>query len=168
MEATGADTSTIKDLVREVSFGKTVPRALATLTLPDAVKNFVQFTFDTIAGSKVHEIASLFTFGRENLIPDQFCQVVEDLEDQAPQQLDLLLCYLDRHMEGNGGEHRPMARQMIGDLCGEDETKWEECRVAAIRALEHRLALWDGISACIHQRRQESESRIYGSQIDVA
>jgi hypothetical protein len=151
MEATGADTSAIKDLIREISFGKTVDEALATLSIPETVKDFVQFSFDTIGKSKVHEIAALITFGRRDLIPDLFCDLVEDLDERYPNQLNLLCYYLDRHQEVEAGEHGPMMMQMVVELCGEDETKWEECQVAAIRALKHQMALWDGIAACINQ-----------------
>jgi hypothetical protein len=166
MEATCADTSPIKDLIREISFGKSVPEALASLSIPEAVKNFVQFSFDTIAGSKVHEIASLFTFGREHLIPDHFRNLVEDLEEQPSYQVDGLLYYLGRPLEVAAGEYHPMAMQMIVELCGEDDTKWEECRVAALQALEHRQALWDQILTCIHQRRQELGSPIFADNGD--
>jgi hypothetical protein len=166
MEATCADTSAIKDLIREVSFGKTVAVALASLSIPEAVKNFVQFTFDTIARSKVHEIASLFTFGREHLIPDDFRSLVEDLEEHPSHQVDAFLYYLGRPLEVAAGEYHALAMQMIVELCGEDEAKWEECRVAAIRALEHRVALWDAVVTCIQEKRQEQESRIYADNTD--
>ena len=151
MEATGADTSAIKDLIREISFGKTVHEALGTLSIPDTVKDFVQFSFDTIAKCKVHEIASLITFGRRDLIPDLFCDLVEDLDARHPNRLHLLCYFLDRHQAVEAGQHGPMAMQMIAELCGEDDTKWEECRMAAIRALEYRMALWDSIAEGINQ-----------------
>jgi hypothetical protein len=150
MEATGADTSAIKDLIREISFGRTVQDGMESLSLPEAVTDFVGFTFETIARNKVHEIASIFTFGRRDLIPDYFCDLVEDLNDQHPNQLNLLCYYLDRHRAVEAGAHGSMALQMIAELCGEDEAKWKECQVAAFRALEYRLALWDAIADCIN------------------
>jgi hypothetical protein len=168
MEATCADTSAIKDLIREISFGKPVAEALASLSIPEAVKNFVQFSFDTIAKSKVHEIASLFTFGREHLIPDHFRSVVEDLEEDPSYQVDALLYYLGRPLEVAAGEYHPMAMQMIVELCGEDDTKWKECRVAALLALEHRKALWDEVVTCIHQRRQDLGPRIFADNTDYS
>jgi hypothetical protein len=155
MEATCADTNPIKDLVREISFGKTVHQALAELSVPEAVKGFVGFTFDTIARNKVHEIAALFTFGRENLIPESFSDLVEELGKNFPGQANALQYYLDRPIQVDVGDYGSRAMQMMVEFCGEDEGKWEECRVAAILALEHRLALWEAIGAGIAQRRQE-------------
>jgi hypothetical protein len=151
MEDTGADTSAIKDLVREISFGKTVEAALATLAIPDVVKQLVQFSFDTIARSKVHEIASLLTFGRCDLTPDRFCDLVEEMDERDSNQLSLLCYYLNRHREVEAGRHGPMSMQMLVELCGEDESKWEECLAAATRGLEHQLAMWDAIAAGISQ-----------------
>lgn len=156
MEATGADTSPIKDLIREISFGKTVAGALTCLPVSEAVKKLVLFSFDTIAGSKVHEIAAIFTFGQEDLIPVQFCSQVEEIEEITPSQLRQLRYYLDHHhLEVDAGDYRPIALQMIVELCGEDDNKWAECQAAALRALEYRVALWDQILTCIQQRRQE-------------
>jgi hypothetical protein len=166
MEDTCADTSAMKDLIREISFGKTVPAALANLSVPEAVKNFVQFSFDTIARSKVHEIASLLTFGSEDLIPEDFCRHVEDLDPQ--QQVTGLVYYLEHNIKVVAGDYGPMAMQMMVELCGEDETKWEESGIAAVRALEHRVALCDEISSCISEKRQERASRIKAEAPDYS
>lgn len=155
MEVTGADTSPIKDLLREISFGKNISEALDVLATPEGIKQHVQFTFDTIAGSKVHEIAALITFGRRHLIPDTFRDLIEDLNVRHSNQLSLLAYYQGRHEEVEAGEHDPIAMDMIVELCGEDESKWKECQQAAIRALEYRMALYDSIVACISHKRQE-------------
>jgi hypothetical protein len=44
-----------------------------------------------------------------------------------------------------------MAMQMVADLCGDDDTKWDQCADAAIRSLTARSALWDGIVAALDQ-----------------
>jgi len=154
MQATHADINPINQLLSLIQSGKTVSEALESGNYPEVVKSFVAFSFATIAGNKTHEVAAIFTFGREDLIPDMFSALVKDLHQRFPQQLDKLVYYLDRHIEVDAGEHGPMAMQMIAELCADDAQKWEECRLAAVEALEKRLLLWDGISAAI--RKQNS------------
>ena len=149
MQATNAAINPIKNFLNLVQSGKTVTEALEISSIPEAVKHFVTFTFATIAKGKTHEIAAVFTFGREDLIPDMFSALVKDLHQRFPKQLNKLVYYLDRHIEVDAGEHGPMAMQMISELCGNDEQKWEECRLAALKALENRVLLWDGIAAAI-------------------
>jgi hypothetical protein len=42
-----------------------------------------------------------------------------------------------------------MAMQMLADLCGDDDVKWQECADTVNRALEARVQLWSGILAAI-------------------
>lgn len=145
MELAGANTQTISSLLDKLTEGKAVYQALEELDLPSGITNFVRFSFDTIYSKKTHNIASIFTFGREDLIPDMFSALVADLNKTFPGKLDALVYYLDRHIELDGGEHGPLALTMISELCGDDETKWNEALEAAKMALEVRIKLWDGI-----------------------
>ena len=42
-----------------------------------------------------------------------------------------------------------MAMQMLADLCGDDDAKWQECADTVNTALAARARLWDGILAAI-------------------
>ena len=46
-----------------------------------------------------------------------------------------------------------MAMQMIEELCGEDERKWEDAKQVSINSLKARIALWDGIEQGIKNRQ---------------
>ena len=101
------------------------------------------FDFDIIKSNKNHVIASVFTFGREDLIPDMFTAIVDDLNEKN--KLNKFIYYLKRHIELDGGEHGPLAFQLISDLCGDNEQKWQDVEETAINCLIAREKLWDAI-----------------------
>ena len=55
--------------------------------------------------------------------------------------------YLERHIELDGGEHGPLALELISNLCGDDDNKWKEVEETAIACLVARKKLWDSILA---------------------
>ena len=63
-------------------------------------------------------MAAAFTFGREDLIPAMFRQLVGELRDRFPGQLDTFTHYLDRHIQLDEEVHAPLARQMVRELWG--------------------------------------------------
>jgi hypothetical protein len=111
---------------------------------------FVALTWHLIDTAPVHCQAAAFAFGREDLIPDMFTQVVKVNEQVG--QLDTFVDYLARHIEVDGEQHTPMAMQMVTDLCGDDENKWNECADTINLALTARVKLWSGILADIDAR----------------
>lgn len=145
MQHAGADTSRMDELMKNLETGYSVYDSIAMMGLPEGIREFVNYSFDTIYSKKVHNVAAIFTFGREDLIPDMFTALVKDLSKAFPGKLEALIYYLDRHIELDGGEHGPLALSMISELCGNDENKWNEAEAASIKALKVRIALWDGI-----------------------
>ncbi len=147
-----ADTSTIELLIEKIRKGIEIKQAINELEIPNSIKEFMLFSFEVVYSHKPHLIASAFTFGREDLIPDMFTSLVKDLQKSFPNKLSDLVYYLDRHIELDTDEHGPMALQMIVELCEEDETKWNECLEIAQKALKVRIQLWDGILEAINKQ----------------
>lgn len=145
MEQTGASRAGIDALFNRIREGKTVEEAIELVSIPEAAKRFLRFTFEVIATKKPHLIAAVFTFGREDLIPNMFHSIVSDLNAKFPAQLQTFKFYLDRHIEVDGDHHGHLALQMVSELCGNDPEKWEEAEKYSIRALEMRKQLWDGV-----------------------
>ena len=78
------------------------------------VDDFLKTTFNIINSNKPHIIASAFTFGREDLIPDMFSEIVNQYNNDN--KLDKFVYYLERHIELDGGDHGPLALQLISNL----------------------------------------------------
>lgn len=149
MEQAGSSANAINDLFDELNYGKQVDEALIIANIPKAARKFVQHTFDVIETGKSHIIAAVFTFGREDLIPGMFINIVKELNEQLPGKVETLLYYLQRHIEIDGDHHSNLAYEMTAELCGDDDQKWHEAFIAVIEALTARIALWDGILAAI-------------------
>jgi len=140
----GADSSAIQTLLTQLRQGVTLDQALNAARPPEEALEFVRSTFAFLQSGQPHIVAAAFTFGREDLIPGMFLEMVKDLR-QSQENVGLFEYYLDRHVEVDGDSHGPLALQMLEELCGNDETKWEQAAKAAESALNARLALWDGI-----------------------
>ena len=138
MKQCGANTSAIESFVANVS-ATNIP------SVNDGVDAFLNTTFDVIDSNETHKIASAFTFGREDLIPDMFTAIVNEYNTEN--NLDKFVYYLERHIELDGGEHGPLALELISNLCGDDDDKWREVEETAIACLVARKKLWDSILA---------------------
>lgn len=151
MAEAGADTSVIDALVARLRAGEDVPAAMVAAGVPEPSREFTATTWGFIADERVHCQAAAFAFGREDLIPDMFSQVVKVNEGDG--RLTTFVDYLERHIEVDGEQHTPMAMQMLADLCGDDQTKWTDCAATVNAALAARARLWDGIHAAVVARR---------------
>ncbi len=136
MKQCGANTTPIENFVDNAKTNN-IPSVN-----PD-IDSFVQTTFSIINSKQPHKIAAAFTFGREDLIPDMFSAIVKEYNNEN--KLDKFVYYLERHIELDGGEHGPLALQLVSDLCGNDEKKWKEVEDTAIECLIARKKLWDSI-----------------------
>jgi hypothetical protein len=153
MRQCGASTAAIDGFLDELLRGTSIEAALETHAIAACVRLFVSETFAIIAEGELCAIASAFTFGREDLLPALFQRIVDELSVVAGGGLDEFKYYLHRHIGLDGDEHGPMAGKLIGSLCGSDEGRWRIAERAAVRSLEARRALWDGIYALMRQRK---------------
>jgi hypothetical protein len=128
--------------------------ALETASVPASARKFMSKTFDFINSGEPHIIAAAFCFGRENIIPDMFKRLAEEL------QLTKIECprfnyYLERHIEVDGGEHGPASIRIIENLCEGDPVKLFEAEQTAIKAIKARIEFWDDIMYLILNKTQD-------------
>lgn len=134
MKQCKANTNNIETFISQVS-SNYIP------SVNKGVDDFLNTTFKIIDSGQSHKIAAAFTFGREDLIPDMFTAIVKEYNSEN--HLSKFVYYLERHIELDGGEHGPLALQLISDLCGDDKIKWKEVEETAIYCLIARKKLWD-------------------------
>ncbi len=143
-----ADVAPVLGLVERITAGNPVRTALnADAAIPPAARQFVESTFHLIDSNAPHVVAAAFALGREDLIPDMFRAIVDDLDQALPARLSRFQTYLDRHIELDGDEHTPLALRMLASLCGDDDVRWHEATEGAKASLIARRGLWDGVIA---------------------
>ena len=142
MEQAGANTDQLALFLNEVRQGKAPENSG---NLPKGVAEFLKFTFNTIRTDRPHEVAAVFTWGREDLIPTMFGSMVHEMNEASAGKFSLYLYYLERHIEIDGDHHSHLSHKMVQLLCENDPEKWEQALQAAENALEARLSLWNSI-----------------------
>lgn len=140
MTEIGADTRPILTFVEHAKTAHQTLECIANEPLPQALKDFLNFTFQTIETQEIHRIAAAFTFGREDIIPQMFLQVLQNSGKRtaAPK----FNYYLERHIELDGDHHGPMALKLMEVACGTDPQKWKEAAETAQQAIRNRMLLW--------------------------
>ena len=146
MKDIGANTSPITSFINKLEQGEKWENALVNSGASQAAVQFVRNTMDCVENAPVHVVAGVFTYGREDLIPNMFISIVRELSEKGHSGAQTLVYYLERHIEIDGDEHGPMALQMIDELCQGDPKKKHESIHAAKQALQSRIELWNAIN----------------------
>jgi hypothetical protein len=144
MNQCGANTTKIEMFISELKNTGDFNSAFAVSETPKEAQDFVNFTFKIIDSDKDYVQSSIFTFGREDLIPGMFISLVNDIHQKFPDSISVFKYYLERHIEVDGDHHSLLALQMTSHLCGTNDQYWKEVEHATIESLNRRLDLWNG------------------------
>jgi Asp-tRNA(Asn)/Glu-tRNA(Gln) amidotransferase C subunit len=156
MNAAGVATDKAQSDIAKLSQSDQILEKIESSELASHIQQFLTSTFSIINRGKDHEIAAAFTYGREDLIPEMFTEILSGLATtQIETDLEPITYYFDRHIELDGDEHGPMAHKMVAMLCGDDPVKWQEAAEVSKEALESRITLFDGILEQIHSSKLE-------------
>ncbi len=144
MDQINAHKSEIESLINNIKLGKNLETSVQSLNIHNSVKSFVQYSFEIINSKQIHKIASAFTYGREDIIPDMFIAIINEVDPENT-KYPKLRYYFDRHIEIDGDLHGPLAHKMLIELCGNDQNKWDEVYIVGRTCLENSVKLWDAV-----------------------
>ena len=149
----GARTEKPVKIINEIANSEDIFNTIDNINIHPNIREFLNFTFSVIKEGKPHEIAAIFTFGRENLIPNMFNEILREFEKNVTEgDISKLIYYFERHIELDEDEHGPMALEMVSMLAENDPKKWNEIESISVQALEKRILLWDAINEQIENK----------------
>lgn len=156
MEQCGANITPINNFLTSLQKGRDFDIAFELAEVPQAARDFVNATFNTINSGKTHLQGASFTFGREDLIPNMFFSMVNDFNSTQPDKVSIFKYYLERHIEVDGDHHSHLALYMTEKLCDKDLNFWAEAEDTTKKALQSRIDLWDAAYAEIVKNKVEA------------
>ncbi len=109
--------------------------------LPAPIARFVGHNLDVAMNGSDAEVAAVFFYGREKLVPEMFRGILAAISHRES-EFPALVYYFRRHIEVDGEAHGPMAEKALELLAGKQD---QSARAQALRALELRRELWDGV-----------------------
>ena len=165
----GAEIEFPTKTIDKIASSENIFMSIDKLEIHENIKEFLKFTFLVIKEGKPHKIAAIFTFGRENLIPNMFNEILREFEKNVTEgDISKLIYYFERHIELDEDEHGPMALEMVSMLAENDHEKWKEIEEISIEALEKRILLWDAINEQIKNKTwtnlRSSNEEIYSHE----
>ena len=152
MREVGASTTSVDTFLEELRHGENLDAAMSTACVPMPARRFVRATFQQISSRDTIEMAAALLYGREDLIPAMFTQVVAGMNGLTGNSTSSFVYYLNRHIELDSDEHGPLASRLMSTLCGTDSSSWKAAEESAVRSLNARLDFWNDIEATLPSR----------------
>ena len=151
----GADTQPIKKFLKVLK-SQNINTALKLPNIPSSARDFVGTTIDLISKDKPWITCSAFLFGRENLIPGMFKELIAN-QIINPKACPTFEYYLKRHIDVDGGNdsmlgHSTMGKLMLDSLCENKPDRYRESENAAILSLKARDVFWHNVYMLIKSR----------------
>ena len=141
MEEIGANT---KNIVKFTSLYPTQKsRAIKENLIPSVSLNFVDKTFEILNSKKLHNIAGIFTYGRETVIPNMFNSIITKIENNN--DCDTLKYYLNRHINIDDARHGPLSVKLFDIICNQDNNLIQEAHEKVCEVIELRIKIWDEV-----------------------
>ena len=138
------DNPIASSFLRDLDAGKSYENLIQASYIPAAAKAYLKSNFELIHNRPSLEVASVFAFGRELLIPRLFRHLLGQFKAFEHPEIKEFVLYLERHIDLDEDHHGPLAEKMVLSLIGSKKDT-ETVKCVAKNALEARLSFWDGI-----------------------
>ena len=145
MAEVGASPAQFEYFLSQLEEGCSVAAALERARVPQFIRDFVNTTIETAIAAPTLSVMAAFLFGREDLIPEMFERLLPTCERQGL-RVSSFDFYLRRHIELDGDEHGPIAREALTSVA-RTPRDWRRAERGAREALIARRRLWDGACA---------------------
>ena len=143
MKEVGASTETISYFLESVQ-KQGITSSLQMVSIPSPSQSFMKNTFELIQNGKLHQIASSFAIGREDIVPLMFQRIL-DHSKLGKDEVPVFRYYLERHAELDGDHHGPMAQKLLVGMCAGNSLIEEEIIRQAELSIKQRITFWDGV-----------------------
>lgn len=143
MEELGIDTKEIKEILFNTNY-ENIDELFCNEKIPKSSRNFMKKTFSYIKSWDIKEVASAFTFWRENIIPEMFIKIIKNLEISninAP----TLYYYFKRHIELDWDSHWPLSKKLIEKIANNEKESIKIIEEIAIDSIKTRKIFWEEI-----------------------
>jgi hypothetical protein len=149
MREVGANTASFEVFQDALTNGATLAGAFDCAAAAPFVREFTGHTLQIASRAPVLAVMASFFYGREDVIPRMFSNLLEKWRIGAG-QAPLFVYYLKRHIEVDGDQHGPAAKAILAAATAEDPQGGLEVLSAARQSIEARIKLWDGVLASLN------------------
>lgn len=157
MDEVKADTAPIQSVLQAAA-NTGLSACLRDPTVPEPSQRFMASTHEVINSRKPHLLATAYCYGREQLVPALFQQILEQI-NRSELNTPLFKWYLKRHIELDGESHGPLAEQMVIELC-EGKTEYiRESQTLRRQIEDERMIFWSSIARRLNSVRATAQAR---------
>ena len=153
MREVGANTASFELFRTALASGATLAGAFDHAAVAPFIREFTGHTLQIASGAPLLAVMASFFYGREDVIPRMFTNLLEKWHisaDQAP----MFVYYLKRHIEVDSDQHGPAAKAILAAATADDPRREFEVLSAARRSIEARIRLWDGLLTSLSHWKQ--------------
>ncbi len=148
MEDLGANTNNILKFVESCELNDSKFENSNNIDIPIESLDFLKNTFECLKSNNKANTAAIFTYGRETTIPDMFSKILNKI-DSDNLLFSKLRLYIKRHIQIDSSRHGPLSLKLFEYTCEDNQKIYNEAIGYAIKSIDKRILLWDGVLARI-------------------